>query len=130
MAPGKQLQAPAVSAYRRSSRSAPVSSAPNTPAHAQQADDEQQDHGADEGDEHRAQDRVPRDGNAPVEHAREKAAEKRAHDPYEHIAQHAQTMSEREMAGKKSSYKTDDDPEKKSVEVEDQFFRPPCPKNA
>lgn len=55
---------------------------------------------------------MPGDRDAPVEHPCEKAADERADDADEHVTEDAETVPEGEMAGKKSSYETDHDPEK------------------
>src|SRR5260221_113941 len=89
-------------------RSAPISSAPRSPAQpAEEADDEEQKERADEGDDHRADDRVTDDDDRPVERAGDEASEERRHD----VAQESQVTPQRHPARQGAGDQAHQDPD-------------------
>src|SRR5258706_5654505 len=100
-------------------RSAPISSAPRSPAQpAEGADDEEQKERADEGDDHRADDRVTDDDDRPVERAGDEASEERAHDADQDVTDDPEPVAERQVARREAGHQADEDPDEDGVEVE------------
>src|SRR5258708_1642289 len=85
------------------------------PEHPQ---DEQQDHRANKGDHHRSDDRVPADGKVDLENLGQDAADERAQDAGDEVAQQTQAMTERDPAGERSGDETHQDPDEDRVDVE------------
>src|SRR6266851_1685311 len=98
------------------SRSAPVRT--SSAAHVEQAQDEKDDHGTDERDHHRAQNRVPDDHDAPVEDAGEKATEQGTRYARDHIAHDPEPVAQCQMAGEEAGHQADENPDQDRVEIE------------
>lgn len=104
----------------------PLSSEGASSCAAEQSDDQKNYHRSDERDQHRGQDRMSGDDDAPMENAGQKAAHQGADDARDHVTQESQAMAQGEMAGEESSNRADQDPQQNRVEVESHIcFRPP-----
>src|SRR6266581_7796404 len=90
-----------------SSRSAPVSASPKA-ASAEKPDDHENDHGTDERDHHRAENRMPDDRDAPVEDAGQKPAHQCTHNACDHVTHKSQAMAQCQVAGEESGHQADE----------------------
>src|SRR5438034_4822833 len=100
-----------------SSRSAPVSASLSA-ACVEKPKDHEDDHGTDECDQHRAENRVPDDRDAPVEDAGQKTAYQRTHNACNNVTHKSKAMAQGQVAGEESGHQADEDPEQNGVEIE------------
>src|SRR5438093_1003744 len=101
-----------------SSRSAPVGAAPRTSAHADDANDEQQDHGADERHDDLGDDRVAGDGEVDVEQTRQHPTQEGPDHAGDDVAEQAEVASHGDPAGERAGQEADQDPDDDGVDVE------------
>src|SRR6266581_9100312 len=92
-----------------SSRSAPGSALPSA-ACVEEPKNHENEHGTDERDQHRAENRMPDDRDAPVEDAGQKTAHQCTHHACDHVSKKSQAMAQGQVAGEESGHQSDEDP--------------------
>src|SRR6266566_7905637 len=100
-----------------SSRSAPGSVSPSA-ACVEEPKNHENDHGTDERDQHRAENRMPDDRDAPVEDAGQKTAHQCTRNACDHITHNSQAMAQCQVAGEEPGHQTHQDPDQNCVEIE------------